>query len=126
MTNFGAGIKHTEHGEQSALFDWALGAQYQYPELALMFAVPNGGARAITTARKLKAEGVRAGVPDIFLPAPRGNKHGLFVELKVGRNRPSEIQQAWIDSLQEQDYAVEVCYGFDEAQAAIVKYLEGK
>ena len=68
----------SEHDEQVALFQWAgyqLGA---CPELALMFAIPNGGDRHPAVAGKLRDEGVKAGVPDIFLPVPRGKYHGMF------------------------------------------------
>ena len=61
----------SEHEEQVALFEWAEWNKRQYPELELMFAIPNGGQRHVVVAKKLKDEGVKAGVPDIFLPVAR-------------------------------------------------------
>ena len=55
----------SEHAHQVALFDWANLHLGRMPELAAMYAIPNGGARSKATAGKLKAEGVKAGVPDI-------------------------------------------------------------
>ena len=114
-----------EHQEQVKLFNWAKRMDSRHPQLALMFSIPNGGKRHIGTATKLKASGAKAGIPDIFLPvANRHGKHGLWIELKVGKNKPSKNQLWWIHSLKAEGYAVEVCYGFEEAKDAIIKYLE--
>ena len=116
-------LKKTEHSEQVALFDWARGNEARHLQLGLLFAIPNGGKRHIVTGKKLKAEGVKSGVPDIFLGVPKNGKHGLFVELKVKPNKPSKNQLWWIYSLRAEGYAVEVCYGFEEAKDAIINYL---
>jgi hypothetical protein len=79
----------SEHDEQVNLFHWADIMSPQYPELALLHAIPNGGKRNINVARKLKEEGQKAGVPDICLPVPRGEYHGLYIEMKYGRNKPT-------------------------------------
>ena len=114
----------SEHTEQVALFDWARANEPMYLQLGLLFAIPNGGKRHIVTATRLKASGAKAGIPDISLPVPnRHGKHGLFIELKVGKNKPSKKQWWWIYSLRAEGYAVEVCYGFEEARNAIVSYL---
>ena len=54
-------MKTDEHREQAALFEWARYAGGRYPELALLFAVPNGGRRDAVTGARLKSEGVKAG-----------------------------------------------------------------
>jgi len=116
--------KKTEHSEQVALFDWAEKNESRHLQLGLLFAIPNGGKRHIVTAKNLKASGTKPGIPDIFLPiANRHGKHGLWIELKVGKNKPSKNQLWWIHSLRAEGYAVEVCYGFLQAQAAIINYL---
>lgn len=43
---------------------------YPVPELRWLHAIPNGGQRDKITAGKLKAEGVKKGVLDVFLPLP--------------------------------------------------------
>lgn len=112
-----------ESQEQSLLFEWASYNIGKYPELKWMFHIPNGGSRNLLEARNLKKQGVKSGVPDIFLPVPRGTYHGLYIEMKVGHNKPSPSQCEWIEALSELGYAVYVCYGFDEAQKVIVNYL---
>jgi hypothetical protein len=115
----------SEHTEQVALFDWARANESRHLQLGLMFAIPNGGKRHIVTATRLKASGAKAGIPDISLPVSnRHGKHGLFIELKVGKNKPSKKQLWWIHSLRAEGYAVEVCVGFEEARDAIIDYLE--
>lgn len=115
----------SESVEQICLFRWASFASGTMPELDLMFHVPNGGFRNITTAKRLKAEGVKAGVPDICLPVPRGKYHGLFVELKIKGNKTTKNQDNWIKALQQQGYFVAVCYGWEQAKEVIEKYLIG-
>lgn len=115
----------SEHDEQVSLFQWAAMQHGKYPELALMFAVPNGGLRNATVAAKLKAEGVKPGVPDIFLPVARGGYHGLFIEMKRIRGGKLSTEQAlWITELLEQRYAVYKCEGWVKAKECIEQYLK--
>ena len=102
---------------------WADLQKKKYPELDLLFAIPNGGARHIAVARKLKAEGVKSGVPDLFLPVARLGYHGLFIELKAGKNKLSENQIAWLEALEDEGYLAQACWGFDEAVDMILWYL---
>ena len=116
-------IKVTEHGEQQAVFEWAEWNKGKQPLLELMFAIPNGGHRHIAVAKKMKAEGVKAGVPDIFLAVPAYNAHGLFIEMKVGKNKLSQSQKEWRERLVNQGYLYKVCYGSEEAIEFIDWYL---
>ena len=86
-------------------------------------AIPNGGARHIAVASKLKAEGVRKGAPDLFLAMPRDDASGLFLEMKRKPNKPTQEQIDMIAYLRTAGYDVCVCYGFDEAVRAIEGYL---
>jgi hypothetical protein len=114
----------TEHDEQVALMQWAEYALAAHPELELLFAVPNGGARHKVTAAKLKAEGVKAGVQDIVLPVPRGTFHGLFLEMKRRQGGALSTEQKWWrDKLYAQGYQTCVCKGWESARDAIVEYL---
>jgi len=115
----------SEGVEQATLFSWAKMQERKYPELALLFHIPNGGSRGKTEAARFKAEGVKAGVPDLFLPAARGNWHGLFIEMKrLKGGRASEAQKAWIAALEKQGYLARICCGWEEAADLIVDYLD--
>ena len=113
----------SEHAQQVALFAWAAYAQAEYPELELLFAIPNGGHRHKATAGRLRAEGVKRGVPDVCLPIPRGNYAGLWIEMKYGRNKPTADQERWIEALRAAGHRVEVCYEWTEARDVIEEYL---
>jgi hypothetical protein len=115
----------SEQAHQTALFAWASLTTYQYPELNWMFAIPNGGTRNRVEAGFMKAAGVRSGVPDVCLPVARWGKHGLFIELKIGKNKPTANQQDWIRALSAMGYAAVVCYHWQTAREYIVQYLEG-
>lgn len=114
----------SESVEQICLFRWAIYASGTMPELELLHHIPNGGKRDITTARRLKAEGVKAGVPDISLPVPSGRYHGLYIELKAGKNKTTENQNEWLDKLTQQGYYIAVCYGWEAASKVITEYLK--
>ena len=115
-----------EHDEQAVLFRWAEANEGAHPELAMLHATPNGGYRPVHTAVMLKAEGVKAGYPDISLDVPRGRFHGLRIELKRagGVGRVSAEQQEWIDRLRYYGYCAVVCYGAADAQQCIMAYLQ--
>ena len=114
----------TEDGAQEALFSWCDMQRHRYPELKLLHHIPNGGKRDKATAIALKRRGVKAGVPDLSLPVPRGGYHGLYIELKVGKNKTTEKQSEWLRSLNDLGYKAIVCYGWQQAAEALAAYLD--
>ena len=115
----------SESEEQQALFRWAGLMCGKYPVLRLMYHIPNEGKRSKACAGRMVAEGLKAGVPDIFLPAPSSGRHGLYIELKTAGGKTSTEQKAWLVALAEQGYTTAVCYGWQQAAEVITKYLEG-
>lgn len=100
----------TEHQAQVAFVNWF---RLAYPGV-LIFAIPNGGLRNKVTAARLKAEGARAGVPDLFVPEWR-----LFIEMKKTKaegGRLSQAQREMVVALRKAGYETAVCYGLDEAK----------
>ena len=121
-----AGVTYqpTEEAEQAAIFEWATLMSSQFPELHLLFHIPNGGYRAPATAAKLKAQGVKAGVSDLFLPVARGGFHGLWIELKRRKGgKLSPAQQDWLTEMRFQHYRAELAHGAEEACDIIYAYL---
>ena len=119
-----------EHEEQSALFQRADYAKRSLPALEWLFAVPNGGYYlSPRAAGKLKAAGLKAGVPDTFLPVPRGEFAGLFIELKRRDASPSDTkpgQQRWHTALRSMGYRVEVCKGWEAAWSVLMDYINNE
>ena len=113
-----------EDAEQRVIFQWAVMETAARPELGLLYAIPNGGKRAIKTAIALKAQGVKAGVPDMCLPVAREGYHGLYIELKRQKGGTvSETQKSWITALAGQGYKAVVCRGAEDAIGTIKNYL---
>jgi hypothetical protein len=145
-----AGVSGTEHANQKALLAWVAKARvfgiaaadddksygyggktyaeetyYTAPclPLDLLYAIPNGGERNVLVAAKLKAEGVRAGVPDLHMPVARGGHHSLYIEMKKTGGRLSDVQIRFIAALEAAGNKVVVAYGWKEAVEAIKQYL---
>lgn len=116
----------SESVEQICLFRWAKYLEGKHPVLRLMHHIPNGGQRNKTTAVRLKSEGVKAGVPDICLPVARGGHHGMYIELKTEKGKPTNNQKEWLAALNDEGYFAVVCHGWDEAAKAIMAYLNGE
>lgn len=116
----------TEEEEQTALFSWARIMEARFPVLRWMHHIPNGGKRSKAEAARFRAAGVKAGVSDIFLPCPRGEYHGLYIELKALDGRPTKDQVAFIDFVRGEGFFAAVCYGAKAAEDLIVAYLGGK
>ena len=119
-------IVPTEHEEQVQLMSWCMlmADRTGNREYDMIFAIPNGGARQKATAGKLKAEGVKPGVPDLMLPVQRGEYAGLFLEMKRRKGGTvSAEQKSWMTALTAQGYKCLVCHGAEEAMAAIQNYM---
>lgn len=115
----------TEADEQKTLFRWAEMEARRHPELNLLHHIPNGGSRDPREARNLKQEGVKAGVPDICLPVPRGGYNGLYIEMKrIRGGRLSDEQRGWLAALTANGYRAEVCRGWEAAKDLILEYLK--
>lgn len=111
----------SEHDEQVALFEAI--KFLQYPELEWLFAIPNGGARHPAVGKRMKDEGVKAGVWDIMLPVARNGYHGLFIEMKYGANKLSEKQVEFEKHLIQEGYKTHIAYDWQEALEYLKKYI---
>lgn len=156
--------KGTESGSQKALFAWAAmaehygftvagnmtaysaqglqvaiaklcGQYYSVKELEWLHAIPNGGNRDARTAALMKAEGVRRGIADVFLPVPKEQRgptgawitisHGLYIEMKkdVTSAKQSDEQEEFEAHCVRNRYAYYVCKSWREAAEIIKNYL---
>lgn len=127
----GAKPLQIEAREQTVLFQWRELQTKRYPGIDLMIAIPNGAHLAgdqLTRAkqwRRLKAQGARSGVADIFLPVARGPYHGLWIELKAPPGHPSKLsasQEQWQVAMLGESYQAVICYGAEQAIARLRAY----
>jgi len=123
----------SEHTEQCLVIAWAALHEERYPELRTLHAVQNwAGVKGPAEGARRKREGVKAGVPDLHLPVPRGPYSSLYIEMKnpgrggKGKAYPTAEQRAWHEMLRLYTNAVVVCWTAEEAQRVVLDYLEGR
>lgn len=117
----------TEHEVQKNVIQWCTWMENgKYPELKMLFAVPNGMFTTKASAGKAKAEGLKSGVPDLILPVPANGYIGMAIEMKVGKNKPTENQLWWLKSLAKYGWYCTVCWSYEDAVEALTEYLEGE
>lgn len=108
----------SEHSEQVGLINWF---RLQYPNV-LIFAIPNGEKRAITVAKRLKAEGVVRGIPDLFIP-----QWNLWVEMKrESGGRLSPDQKSMITYLESIGNTVIIGRGAADASKQILEHCDAR
>lgn len=116
-------MKTTESQQQIALFQWVGISFRKYPQLKLLYHIPNGGKRDVRVAAKLKREGTKPGVLDIHLPVARQGFHSLYIEMKVGSNKLTKLQQDFKRMAESEGNLCVVCYSWVEAKDALEGYL---
>ena len=87
-----APLATSEHQLQSTLFEYM---RLNLRPDCYPYAVPNGGHRHIRVAVRLKAEGVKRGVPDLHIMMPGGRL--VYLELKIKGGSLSSDQKAFRD-----------------------------
>ena len=117
----------SEQSEQKWLMEWSMqpSIREQYPELALLYHIPNENKDKIT-ATILKSMGVKAGVPDLHLPVPSGQYHSLYIEMKAKAGKPQPEQLWWAEHLMANGNAHAICYGWELAKEVLLWYLNLK
>lgn len=127
--------RHIEDDNQEEVIRWCELNKTKYPQLDMIFAIPNGGRRNVREAVRLKRQGVKAGVPDLFLActscsySDRIKKYsfsdfnGLFIEMKAGKNKPTKSQSDWHIKLKDFGYRIIIAYSWTEAVNEIIDYL---
>ena len=115
--------RELERPHQVALIKWVRTVKDTHPVLKLLYAVPNGGDRNLRVARKLKAEGVLAGVADLCLPAARRGYHGLYLEMKSEEGVTTKEQKEFLCGVSAEGYCAVIAQGVDEARATLEWYI---
>ena len=112
-----------EEFHHKSLFHFFSLIEFRVPMVRFAFHCPNGGYRNAREGAKLKAMGVRAGVPDVLLPVQTHGFAGLAIELKYGKNKLSKEQQLWMLHFSRNGWMPVVAYDWTEAAKATLAYL---
>lgn len=84
----------------------------------------NEGKRSPANAAILKRMGMTAGVADLFFPRRMGVYSGLWLELKVGSNKPSLAQQNFLAKMLLEGYMSTCVWGSEAAIDFIKTFYE--
>lgn len=114
-------MKQEESRIQRNCVNWFRFRYHKYT--ALLFAVPNGGARDRITGARLKAEGVLPGVADLLLFLPRGGYHALCIEMKTEQGRQAATQYDWEKAVTKQGYKYIICRSLDDFMRQVTDYI---
>lgn len=94
--------------------------RYVYPQY-IIYATPNGGTRNPAEAKRLKAEGVLAGVADLTILLPQGKS--LYIEMKIKGNKQTEHQKDFQQKAEALGHTYAVCYSFEEFKRIVEEQL---
>lgn len=114
---------NNEATEQKMVIEWCEWNSNKFEELKYIFHCPNEAKRSPRLGAELKRLGMRPGVPDLLLLAPKGEFLGLAIEMKYGKNKCTREQIKWLEWLHKQGYKCEVCWSSEEAIEVIKNYL---
>lgn len=115
----------TELQHQQAVIKWSKqpAIRQKWPMLKLLYHIPNERKCSEVMGRLLRLAGVKRGVPDLHLPVPRGEYHGLYIEMKTPTGETTSDQDWWITELSDQGYFCEVCHGWQSAVRVLEWYM---
>lgn len=109
-----------------------------FPEFEMMYANQGGGERPAIVERdergkvvrrfspegkRLKAEGGRAGIPDLFFASPQNDFHGLYLETKTPDGSLSKDQKWWFAHLRARGYRCEVYRSVEQGIEIVCDYF---
>lgn len=117
--------RSTEDSELIAFFDWLKWQEKLNPVLKVVHHVPNEGKTTLAGGARKKRKGCRAGIPDITCPIPKGEYHGLYIEMKKDRKqKPSITQKELMTILHSLGHCVRMAYTGEEAIKIFKEYMK--
>ena len=112
---------NTESNEQIAAMDWL---RAQHPNIAAhTLHIGNERKSTYYMGYIMKRMGVLKGASDIFMAWPNCGYHGLFIEVKSARGKPTSYQLEFIERMRKVGYKAEVCYGAEQVINTMREYI---
>jgi hypothetical protein len=115
--------EQSEQSEQVCFFDYVRLSKQLEPYI---FSIPNEGKRNFYNAKMLVKAGLKKGVSDIFVAIPIQPYHGLFIEMKSVKGKPTKTQLKFQKDVMMKGYMAVICYGCDEAIKVLNAYIDGR
>lgn len=100
--------------------------KYQHNSLwrdGVLFHIANEGIRRGPTGKRIKCEGLVAGVADLCLAMGRRGYHALYIEMKRPGNYQRDSQKAWEQGITKHGNMYVVCKSLEEFKDIITWYL---
>ena len=94
------------------------------PRIKMAFAIKNSGRKDPASYGRDIAEGLLAGVADVYVPYPTTRHHGLFLEFKSPKGKPSDKQLEFGEFCLSYDYSYKIVRSVDQAITAIDQHSE--
>lgn len=114
-------MKQEEHKLQVGICKWL-----DYTQDFFYFAIPMGGLRHRLVAIKLKMEGAKAGVADMFWMVSNKNWKGLFVEVKIDKGKQSQSQKDFEAVAMKHGYYYAVVRSVDDCISLINQFRKNE
>ena len=108
--------------EQAKVIAWAKENENNYLFLWLLHSSLNGVKLSKAQAGKALKQGMKKGVPDLFLPVKQGGFSGLYIEMKSAKGRISSEQSKFLKAASDFGYACFICYSAVDAIDKIKGY----
>ncbi len=120
------GISESEQALQAHLIEWVELHKHRFPELQLLYAIPNAAKRGKVNGWVMKLTGTKRGVPDLHLPVQSRDKQyiGMWIEMKSKRGVVSPEQRQWLDMLATAGHKTVIHRSWTDAVNTIIDYLE--
>lgn len=106
--------------DQIRLFCWIRTREDLHP---FAYSIPNDRKASRIMGQILKYMGLKPGVSDICLSIPKGPFHGMYIELKFGKNKATQHQLDFIENMRSKGYHALFCVGYEAAKTAIEEYM---
>lgn len=120
----------SEHTEQTTFFQILALRSVKYPELKWIHSIPNasgvGGTHGARLGAQFKREGRKAGVWDVFVPLPRGEYKGAYIEFKFNKNKLSPEQIEFGEFIEKQGFFRGVAYTAEQGLEILENYTGWK
>lgn len=96
----------------------------QFPKVHEVTAsFPNEGKRSLRNASRMKAEGLKKGMPDLGVFYPTKHHPGMFIEFKSPKGKLTESQCDMLELLAARGYYCCACWTLEAAISEMRGYL---